>query len=195
MKKITKKQLKFLLLVAMIFVVGTGVAFAALSATLNITFGSLTQNPIYWSVEFQGNSATPETIGTSSTELECGNATITSTAVTVATSKLSKPGDKCKYTLTIRNGGTLNAKLTNITPSSPSGTTCTTAAGGNMVCGSLTYRLSSSPDGDTVLPIDTILNAGTNTTVYLMIIYNSESLQTVESTQTGAKFSLVYEQV
>ncbi len=195
MKKIQKKQLKFLLLVAMIFVVGTGIAFAALSATLNITFGSITQNPISWSVEFLGTSATAEETTTSSTGFECGTATINSTSVTVASSKLSKPGDKCKYTLTISNSGSLNAKLTTITPTAPSGDTCGTISGGNMVCGNITYRLSDSSDGSTVLPTDTQLNSGQTKTVYLIISYNSESLQTSTITQSGAKFSLVYEQV
>ena len=46
MKKTTNKNLKFLLLVAAIFVVGVGVAYAALSATLNITFGDVSQSAI-----------------------------------------------------------------------------------------------------------------------------------------------------
>ena len=195
MKKLRSKELKYLLLVAAIFVIGTGVAFAALSATLTITFGSITQNSLTWDVAFQGTSATATVGGTSATGRTCGTATITSNSVTVAATTLSKPGDKCTYQLTVANNGTVNAKLSTITPTAPSSTTCGTLSSGNMVCGNITYKLTSDSSGATLLPTNTTLNTGATQTMYLVISYNSESLATSQITQSGAKFSLVYEQL
>ncbi len=195
MKKIKRKELKYLLLVAAIFVVGTGIAFAALSATLTITFGKITQNPLTWDIAFQGSSASPTVAGTSDTGRSCGTATITATSVTVGDTTLSKPGDKCTYQLTVANGGTVNAKLSTITPTAPSSTSCNPISGGNMVCGNITYKLTSDSGGNTILPTDTSLNSGATQTMYLVISYNSESLPGSVITQTGAKFSLVYDQL
>lgn len=195
MKKLRRKELKYLLLVAAIFVIGTGVAFAALSATLTITFGSITQNSLTWDVAFQGTSATATVGGTSATGRTCGTATITSNSVTVAATTLSKPGDKCTYQLTVANNGTVNAKLSTITPTAPSSTTCGTLSSGNMVCGNITYKLTSDSSGSTLLPTNTTINTGATQTMYLVISYNSESLATSQITQSGAKFSLVYEQL
>ena len=141
MKKLKSKELKFLLLVAAIFVIGTGIAFAALSASLTITFGTITQNSLTWDVAFQGSSATATPGGTSATGRSCGTATITSNSVTVAATTLSKPGDKCTYELTVANNGTVNAKLSTITPTAPTSTACGTLSTGNMVCGNITYKV------------------------------------------------------
>ncbi len=195
MKKLKSKELKFLLLVAAIFVVGTGIAFAALSATLTMTFGKITQNSLSWDIAFQGSSATPTVGGTSDTGRSCGTATITATSVTVADTTLSKPGDKCTYELTVKNNGTVNAKLSTITPTAPTSTACGTLSGGNMVCGNITYKLTTDSTGNTVLPADTTLNAGASQTMYLVISYNSNALPGSAITQSGAKFSLVYDQV
>ncbi len=194
MKKLSKQNLKFLFLVATIMVVGVGIAYAALSTTLNITFGSVTQSALEWNVGFQGNSATATAAGTSSTGRSCGAATITPSTVTVADTTLSKPGDKCTYTLTVANSGTVGAVLASITPTAPSGITCGTATTGNLVCGNITYKLTSDSTGNTVLPTGTNLAAGATQTIYLVISYNAETLQGTAVTHTGAKFTLVYNQ-
>jgi len=195
MKKLQKKDLKLLLLIAAIFVVGTGIAFAALSATLTLTFGTITQNSLQWDIAFQGSSASPTVGGTSATGRSCGTATITSTSVTVAATTLSKPGDKCTYELTVANSGTVNAKLTSITPTAPTSTVCGTLSSGNMVCGNITYKLTSDSTGNTLLPTNTNLNSGATQTMYLVISYNADTLSDTEITQSGAKFSLVYDQL
>ena len=82
MKKNNTETLKYFLLLAGILVVGVGVAYAALSTTLTVTFGKVTQNAITWNVGFQGSSATGTSSGTSTTGLSCGAATITASAVT-----------------------------------------------------------------------------------------------------------------
>lgn len=194
MKKLKDQNLKFILIVAAVLLVGVGIAYAALSTTLTVTFGTVTQSALTWNIAFQGSSATATAAGTSDTGRTCGNATITATSVTVADTTLSKPGDKCTYTLTVKNSGTVGATLSTITPTAPSGTQCGTATGGNLVCGNITYKLTSDAAGNTVLPTGTALAAGASQTMYLVVSYNADTLQSQEVSQSGAKFTLTYAQ-
>ena len=193
MKKMSQ-NFKFLLLVAVILLVGVGIAYAALSTSLSITFGTVTQSSLSWDVGFQGSSASGTASGTSETGRVCGTATITPSAVTLANTSLSKPGDKCTYTLTVANNGTVGAKLNAITPTAPTGTTCNTATGGNLVCGNITYKLTSDSGGSTLLPTGTTLASGNTQTLYLVVMYNASGLQSSNITQSGAKFTLSYTQ-
>ena len=135
-----KKILKTTLIVALVLLAGVSIAYAALSTTLNITFGKVTQNALTWNVGFTGTEATGETGGTSGTGRSCGKATITASAITLADTTLSKPGDKCTYTFTIKNSGTVGAKLNTITPTAPTSITCGIATGGTLECGNITYK-------------------------------------------------------
>ena len=189
-----KQNLKFVLLVAAVLVLGMGIAFAALSTTLTITFNNVTQNALTWNVAFQGSSATATADGTSATGRSCGTATITASSVTVADTTLSKPGDKCTYTLTVKNSGTVDANLATITPTAPTSTACSIATSGNLVCGNITYKLTSDSSGSTLLPTGTTLAAGASQTIYLIAMYNADTLQSTAVTQSGAKFSLNYTQ-
>ena len=194
MKILKDQNLKFILLVAAVLLLGVGIAYAALSTTLTITFGKVTQSALSWNVAFEGSSATATVGGTSATGRTCGTATITATSVTVADTTLSKPGDKCTYTLKVKNSGTVGAKLNTITPTAPTDATCATATGGNLVCGNITYKLTSDSSGATVLPTGTSLAAGGTQTMYLVVSYNASGLQSTAITQTGAKFTLSYTQ-
>ena len=195
MNKLNNNNLQFLLLLAIILIGGIGIAYAALSATLTITFGNVTQNALTWNVGFTGSSATATAGGTSATGRSCGTATITPSAVTVANTTLSKPGDICTWTLNIKNSGTVGAKLNGITATAPSGITCGTASGGNLVCGNITYNLTSDSTGTTILTTGSTLAAGATQTVYLIAKYTpTNAVQSSEIVQTGAKFSLVYNQ-
>jgi len=193
-KRFKSKNLKFTLLVATILLVGVGIAYAALSTTLTITFGKITQSALSWNVAFEGSSATGTASGTSNTGLTCGNATITATSVTVADTTLSKPGDKCTYTLTVKNSGTVDAKLNAITPTAPSDTTCGTSTGGTLICGNITYKLTSDQAGSNVISTGTTLASNNSQTIYLVVSYNASGLQSTSITQTGGKFTLSYVQ-
>ena len=194
MKKNNTETLKLFLLLGGILVLGVGVAYAALSTTLTVTFGKVTQNAITWNVGFQGSSATGSSSGTSTTGLSCGSATITASAVTVADTTLSKPGDKCTWTLTIKNSGTVAANLGSITPTAPSSVSCTNS-GASMVCGNITYKLTTNSGGSTLLTTSAgNLTAGSSLTVYLVAEYTGTTLNSSPVTQTGGKFTLVYNQ-
>lgn len=189
-----RKVLNIALAIVSVLTIGIVVAYAALSATLNISFSGVTQNALTWNVGFTGSSATGTAAGTSATGRSCGTATITSSTVSVAATTLSKPDDKCTYTLTIKNSGGIAAKLSSITPTKPSSITCGTASGATMVCGNITYKLTSDSAGNTALATNTTLNAGGSLTVYLVASYTGTSLNSTAVTQSGAKFVLSYAQ-
>ena len=188
------KRQKQLVIIAVLFIIlGTGIAYAALSTTLTITANKITQNSLSWNVGFTGTSATGTAGGTSATGRSCGAATITSTAVTIADTTLSKPDDSCTYQLTIKNNGTIAAKLQTITPTAPSGVTCNPISGGSMVCGNITYTLASNTTG-TVLSTGSTLAANGTLKVYLIAKYTGTTLNSSAVTQTGAQFSILYNQ-
>ena len=189
-----RRILNISLAVVSVLVLGIVVAYAALSTVLNVSFSGITQNALTWNVGFQGSSASGAAAGTSSTGRSCGTANITSNSVSVASTTLSKPGDKCTYTLTIRNSGSIAATLSSITPTKPTGITCGTASGATMVCGNITYKLTSDSGGNSAISQNTTLAAGASNTVYLVASYTGTGLNSSAVTQSGARFTLNYAQ-
>ena len=181
---------------------GVGIAYAALSTTLTITTNKVTQNALTWNVAFTTGTVNATVGGTSATGRTCGAATVTANAVTVADTTLSKPGDSCTYALTIKNTGGIVAKLGTLVPTKPteSGVTCTltsasTSAGASMVCGNLTYKITTDATGNTPLKTDTTIAASTGSqAVYLIVSYTGSSLNSSAVTQTGGKFTFTYNQ-
>ena len=111
MKK--EKKTKVLVMVILLIVVaGLTVAFAALSATLNIN-GTAYLDAAKWGIKFENLSepvkvGNASVIGTSKIE-ETKSAEIIGINVS-----LSTPGDKVTYTVDLVNKGTINAKIDNI---------------------------------------------------------------------------------
>lgn len=194
-KLLQSENLKFILLVAVILTVGVGVAYAALSATLNITFNRVTQNALTWDVAFHEGTVTPTVGGTSATGRTCGTATVTADSVTVAETHVSKPGDKCTYELIVENNGTVDAILSSITPTAPTETACATATGGVLECGSVSYKLTTDSAGTTNFTSGGTLAVGASQTVYLVVSYKpTDTVSSTAVTQNGGKFTLVYTQ-
>ena len=105
------KSKNILLGVLIVGLVSMTVAYAALSATLNITINKVTQNAVTWNVAFATGTVTPTVGGTGDVGRSCGNATVTATTVTVSNTTLSKPDDSCTYQLTIKNNGKVINKV------------------------------------------------------------------------------------
>ena len=195
MKILQNKNLRFILLVAAILLVGVGVAYAALSTTLNITFNKVTQNALSWNVAFQTGTVTPTAAGTSATGRVCGTATVTADSVTVAETSVSKPGDKCTYQLVIENTGTVNARLSSITPTAPTSTTCETASEGVLACGTISYKLTTDAAGTTAFTSGGTLAAGATQNVYLVVSYiPTTTVSETAVSQSNGKFTLSYTQ-
>ncbi len=191
--KVKNREVYVILSVLCVAVVILAVAYAALSSTLEINFGTVSQNVQSWNVGFIPGTATATSKGTSTTGLVCGSATVTTDTVTVADSSISKPGDSCTYKLTVKNSGSINAKLSTITPVDPASTSCT-KDGASMVCGNITYKLTTDDVGTTLLTANASLETAKSQTVYLSATYTGTGLQSEAVTQSGAGFTLVYNQ-
>ena len=195
-----KINLRFLLLAAAILVVGVGIAYAVLSATLTITFGNVTQNKLTWNVAFEAGTFEGTAGGTSDTGRSCGTATATATAVTVNETTLSKPGDSCTWALSIKNTGGIIAKLGSLKPTNPTSTTCTatnasTSVGASLVCGNLTYKITTDAAGNTPLKTGSTIAATSGVQpVYLIVSYTGTGVNSAAVTQTAGKFTFVYNQ-
>ena len=64
-----------------------------------------------------------------------------------------------------------------------------------MVCGNITYKLTTNSGGSTLLTTSAgNLTAGSSLTVYLVAEYTGTTVNSSAVTQTGGKFTLVYNQ-
>ena len=190
-----KKTYNVMLAAAIMSIFAIGIAYAALSTTLTITTNKVTQNALTWNVALVTGTLTPSAAGTSATGRTCGNATATASAITVADTTLSKPGDKCTYTFQVKNSGGIAASLGSITPTAPSSTTCGTLTGGTMVCGNITYKVTTdSAGGTTVTSSNTSVAAGATKTLYLVVSYTGTTVNSSAVTQSGGKFTMVFNQ-
>lgn len=191
-----KKRFYVIIAILLVAVVGFSIAYAALSTTLTITFGNAIQDKLTWAVAFKSETLTGSTGGTSGTGRSCGSATASGTSVTVAETHLSKPGDLCYWKATVQNTGGINAKLAALTATAPSGITCTIATAKNtMTCGNIKYSLGTNASCTTLLSTGGALNktSGTNT-VYVCAEYVGTGINSTAVSQTGAKFTLRYDQ-
>lgn len=189
------KSMIVIILVLVIALITLSVAFAALSATLKINFGNVNQTVQTWNVGFDttGSPKAATASGSSATGRTCGAATITATTVTIANTELSKPDDACRWDLVIKNSGTINAKITGITATNPSGTgvSCT-GSGAQIVCGNITYTLATNTAGTTLLSTSNTIPATTGNTlnVYLIAKYNSNNPASTAVNQKNASFAI-----
>ena len=98
--------------VLLIVVAGLTVAFAALSATLNIN-GTAYLDAAKWGIKFE-NLSSPTKIGSATTTGTAKIEEAKSASITGINVSLSTPGDKVTYTVDLVNEGTINAKIDNI---------------------------------------------------------------------------------
>ena len=169
---------------------GLSIAYAALSATLTITMGKVTQNALSWNVGFETGTVT----GTKTGGAPCGQATATADTVTVANTTLQTLHDKCVYKLKIKNTGSVAAQLSSITAKSPSSVTCNTSTTSQMVCGNITYKLTTDAAGSSLLGTGGTLAATSGTLdVYLSAEYTGTETGSA-SEQNNGGFTLVYSQ-
>lgn len=210
MEKNNKKITYIIVGVLTFAIVGLSIAFAAMSTTLNVTFGTVTQDALTWDVHFKSQTYTGTASGTSDTTgRSCGNVTIGSDGLTatVAETHLSKPKDKCTWTLVAENAGSIDANLSAITVKAPTGTnvTCSPAAsshtsGTTITCGNIKYSLYSS--GTTALATGATLakkSGSTNGTMNVILVAEYLDNTTMSNssaaiTQSGAEFKLTFSQ-
>ena len=190
-----RKSLFVIVTILAIAVLGLSIAYAALSATLTARFANVGSNPLRWEVGFVEGTVAGTSTGTSSTGRECGTASVTTSMASVAQTTLSKPGDTCTYALTIKNTGTIDANLTAIAPTQPTGATCSVAEGAKMVCGNITYKITTDSAGNSLLTANRMLEKTSGELpVYLIATYSGSEVASEPFTHEGAAFTLTYNQ-
>ena len=210
---VNKKVLYFVLGTLCFSVIALSVAFAALSNTLTINFGNVTQEQLSFGCRFETTGGAVNTTvaatpgGTSDTGRTCNPITISSDGsyITVGELELSKPDDSCQYDFRIKNTGTIGLKLSAVTPTKPkqgstnTDVTCNTATGGSLVCGNLTYTLSYNSSGTTYTTFPAAPNlamaASATKNVRLLIKYTGTSVNTSSAVvQRAAKYTVACSQ-
>lgn len=171
---------------------GIAIAYAALSATLTMTVNKLTQQSLTWNVGFEPGTVSGTKTG--GTDTICGDATVTANSVTVADTTLPTWSNKCVYPLTIKNTGSIAAELDTIVAKTPTAVTCNTSTTSQMVCGNITYKLSTDAAGNSLLGTGNTLAATSGSLdVYLTVEYTGESTGS-SSVQPSGGFTLTYVQ-
>ncbi len=108
-----ERRTKALVVVVLLIVVaGLTVAFAALSATLNIN-GTAYLDAAKWGIKFE-NLSEPVSVGTATTTGTAKIEESKSAEINGINVSLSTPGDKVTYTVDLVNEGTINAKIDKI---------------------------------------------------------------------------------
>ena len=206
MKRNRRNNLIITLSILMVLVVGITIVYAAVSASLKVTTSNVTQNVASWNVGFGPGTvkgSASNYIGSSANSVSCGDATINANSISVGEVKLTKPGDLCTWTVTIKNTGTIAAKLTSIEKKDPSGATCTMSGNAAMYnCGDIRYFLEN-PVGTKAtvqrsarLSVGDIIEPGGSISVSLEA-YIPDTITTVSSTtktQSGFTYTFVWSQ-
>lgn len=190
-------NIMFLIIGVLIFVmIGLMVAYAALSSTLNVSSGQVSQDALTWNVGFNTGTVYGQATGTDTTSIQCGTATATATTVSGIDVSLSRVGDKCSYYFYIANNGTIAAKINSITPKMPTDVSCSEANGSTMVCGDITYKLRyDSPDGTVQPAVGDVLSAnGGLKRVFLTAEYTGSTVTDDDFFQSGFAFTIQYGQ-
>ena len=171
---------------------GLAVAYAALSAALNVTFGKVSQNSLIWSVGFESGSISGTKTGSNDTV--CGTATATASTVSLNDTVLAMINDKCVYKLKIKNTGTVGAYLSLIAAKTPTSITCTNSTTSKMICGNITYKLTTDEAGESLLTTGNTLIASTGS---LDVYFTAEYTGTEPNSgneQSGGGFTVNYSQ-
>lgn len=190
-----RKSMYVSVVALLIAVVGISIAYAALSTSLNVKFGQVTQSAFNWDIKLNKGTVPGVATGTSTTS--CGTATVTDNSVTVDAITLDKPGDKCNYPLTVQNKGDIDANLTSIAASSPNGVSCDNTVEGKLVCGNIVYSVTNDAAGNNLLRKgeQKVLKTNGTSDFYLVVSYTvSKEVLNEEVTHSGAGFTLIYGQ-
>lgn len=175
------------------------VAYASLQSTLVTTLNQMSQEAMTWDIAFVSGTITGEAVVNNSGNISCGTATATATTISGISPTLSDVGDKCAYTFTVRNDGTIAGEIASITVTDPTGLTCT-KTGSTMVCGDITYKLRyDSASSNTLVAVNDTINpksgsTATTKTVVLTVEYTGATAAADDFTQSGFSYTILYAQ-
>ena len=198
------KKTRIVIITLFVAIVLMTIAFATLSKTLNINYNNVTETVQVWNISFINETVNGTPTGTSSVGLNCGDATASGTNVTINSTLLSKPGDKCQWHFRIKNYGTIDGYISNITFTAPkdgsNNTISCTKTNGNAFasCGKVMYKLTTDSLATTKLKRNTVISENENDSnnvidVYLNAIYDDSDIST-DLVQVGALYQVVFSQ-
>ena len=171
MKNKNRNNVVKVALVVSLLIVSVG--FAVLSTSLNIT-GSTSINSSGWAVKFK-----TDTISVTSGSVTADTPTVTGDTTLAFSPTLVTPGDFYEFTIDVKNEGTINAKITSITPIS-----LTTAQQKFATC-TVTYS-----DNTTIAQNDK-LAAGASKKIKIRVTYKSD-LSAADLPTTNQTLNLTY---
>lgn len=195
-----KKNVIFIFVLIGVISVMT-ISYAALSSTLSISHGDVTQSSLTFDVSFDTNTVNGTLVGSNSSS--CGSVTPTANSVTGANPQLYF-GDACVYKLKILNRGTSKAKVsevTNVEPTSVTGLSSYSCSGsaGNFSCtspsgGYVTYQLCSDQSCNTILSNTLTIASNSSKYVYFKIKRHGNNADNIVPTYTytGGGFTITF---
>ena len=169
--------------ILLLAIIALTIGYASMSQTLKIT-SSGSVSPGTWKVGFTTIEQTASGSATCPSASGANSATLTISGIV-----LTKPGDACTYVATVKNSGTLSAKLNAAgTASTPTftGTGTNASADATIVKDNTTFTVTPSSEIDAAG--DTLVTNGTGT-VTMKITYNSSATTLPSASVTISNWS------
>lgn len=136
----------------LIAVVGLTIGYAAYASTLTIN-GSANVDPASWDVHFAYKTGDSLTAAKTGSAVENTTPTLAATTISGFDVTLKAPGDSVTYDFSVKNGGTLDAKLDTFTlgtlTCAPNDGSTISQEDATRLCGELKYTLTYA-DGSTI---------------------------------------------
>ena len=136
----------------LIAVVGLTIGYAAYASTLTIN-GSANVDPASWDVHFAYKTGDSLTAAKTGLAVENTTPTLAATTISGFDVTLKAPGDSITYDFSVKNGGTLDAKLDTFTlgtlTCAPNDGSTISQEDATKLCGELKYTLTYA-DGSTI---------------------------------------------
>lgn len=194
-----KKTIIIIVSVVIVLLLGISIAYAALSKTITVTTNNVIQSAMTWDIGFDSGTVTGTAVVNNSGNVNCGSATATATTISGISVTLSEVGDKCAYTFSVKNRGTIGGKISTITVTKPTSTTCT-ITGSTMVCGDITYKLHyDTHTSSSLVAVGDVIAAmsgssPTAKTVVLTIEHTGQTASSTDYNQSGFAYDILYGQ-
>ena len=197
MKRNRRNNLIITLSVLVVLVIGITIVYAALSVSLKVSTSNVTQNIASWNVGFAQATTVKgyaQNSSGSTTGISCGNASATTNSISIEKSVLTKPGDICYWDFTLKNSGTIDAKLTSVTVTSPKEVSCSKNDEKQYVCGNIAYSIYHVYSGRWPLYTEgEVLSAGENQALRISMTLTG-SISSSQQTQSGLTYTFIWSQ-
>ncbi|MCR4581213.1 MAG: DUF11 domain-containing protein [Bacilli bacterium] len=188
--KNNKKMLQLFTVVALfIAVVGISVGFAAMSTSLEIA-GTAKVVPATWDIKFTANTFSANGTGAYKTLTP----TMTNTAFTGYDVVVTKPGDKGTYTITVKNNGTIDAKVSTVSLGDALNVTAASSEDEAIIRANIDYTVTWA-DGSQITAGNE-LAAGESKDILITVQYDGDATQlpSGNATITGRDLTVLFVQ-